>query len=164
MGGGSLEKCTSWMNPKYINRERYLQTKRVVGGSDLDLTASTSYSPQSKLLQDLSESDIFPVTESLKQCQERAYYFWQNTIAPRVKSGDRVLIVAHANTIRALVKAVDNIDDDSISHLRIPNGIPLVYTLDENLKPVVNLSDDIGFHANYLVSARNHSKVRRRSF
>jgi 2,3-bisphosphoglycerate-dependent phosphoglycerate mutase len=133
MGGGSLEKCTSWMNPKYINRERYLQTKRV------------------------------PVTESLKQCQERAYYFWQNTIAPRVKSGDRVLIVAHANTIRALVKAVDNIDDDSISHLRIPNGIPLVYTLDENLKPVVNLSDDIGFHANYLVSARNHSKVRRRS-
>ena len=47
-----------------------------------------------------------------------------------------------------------------IAHLKIPNGIPLVYTMDENLDPIVDLTDDIGFQANYLVSARNHGKVR----
>jgi bisphosphoglycerate-dependent phosphoglycerate mutase len=55
-------------------------------------------------------------------------------IAPRVRAGERVLIVAHANTIRALIKAVDNIDDEMIAYLKIPNGVPLVYALDENLK------------------------------
>ena len=85
-----------------------------------------------------------PSTESLKQCQERAFGYWKSDIVPYVKMGKRVLIVAHANTIRALVKAVDNIDDEQIAHLKIPNGIPLVYTLDDNLKPIVDLTDDIG--------------------
>ena len=70
--------------------------------------------------------------------------------------GQRVLIVAHANTIRALVKAVDNIGDEMISHLKIPNGVPLVYTMDESLTPKPTSSDDLGFQAKYLVSPRNH--------
>jgi hypothetical protein len=57
------------------------------------------------------------------------------------------------------VKAVDHIDDDQIAHLKIPNGVPLVYTLDENLEPMLDLEDDLGFQAKYLVSARNHSKM-----
>ncbi len=101
----------------------------------------------------------FPLTESLKQCEMRAYGYWKHIIAPQVHEGKRVLIVAHANTIRALVKAMDNIDDDMIVHLKIPNGIPLVYTLDDSLQPVLDLTDDLGFQANYLVSARNHAKV-----
>lgn len=93
----------------------------------------------------------------------RAFGYWQKVIVPRIKSGDRVLIVAHANTIRALVKEIDNISDDMIQHLKIPNGIPLVYTFDDNMEPIRDLqqssSDDIGFQAKYLVSARNHHKV-----
>jgi len=105
-----------------------------------------------------------PKTESLELCEERAFGYWKEVIAPRVASGERVLIVAHANTIRALVKAVDKIHDQDIAHLKIPNGIPLIYTMDENLHPYDNdinsvSNDDIGFHANYLVSAKNHGKV-----
>lgn len=103
----------------------------------------------------------FPFTESLKQCEERAYGYWTKVIGPQVKAGKRVLIVAHANTIRALVKSMDNISDEMIAHLKIPNGIPLVYTLDANLQPMLEApANDLGFQASYLVSARNHSKVR----
>lgn len=151
MGPGSLETCTSWMNPKYLNRNRYFDCRRLLKAEQQPVSG--------KFLNELGESDIFPTGESLKQCQERAFHFWQNVIGPRVKAGEKALIVAHANTIRALVKAVDNISDDRIWHLRIPNGIPLVYHLDDNLKPIENLSDDLGFQANYLVSARNHPKV-----
>jgi len=105
-----------------------------------------------------------PSTESLAQCEHRAFGYWQEVIAPRVRAGERVLIVAHANTIRALVKAVDNIDDQKIAHLKIPNGIPLVYTMDERLQPidptdVKGVDSHDGCQATYLVSARNHSKM-----
>lgn len=102
-----------------------------------------------------------PDTESLKRCERRAFGYWNDVIAPRVKEGQNVLIVAHANTIRTLVKAIDDIPDELISKLKIPNGIPLVYTLDENLRPIDNIksTDDVGVHAKYLVSARNHGKM-----
>lgn len=102
---------------------------------------------------------LYPSTESLKDCEARVFSYWNSVIKPRIKSGYRVLIVAHANTIRALVKSMDNISDEKIAQLRIPNGVPLIYTLDENLEPILDLSDDIGFQAKYLVSARNHKKV-----
>eukprot|EP01041_Mallomonas_annulata_P002896 gene2897-5686_t len=101
---------------------------------------------------------VYPGTESLKQCEQRAFGYWKEVIAPRVLNGERVLIVAHANTIRALVKAVDNIGDDMISHLKIPNGVPLVYTMDKDLNPIQTSTDDLGFQAKYLVSPRNHGK------
>mmetsp|Transcript_22843 Transcript_22843/g.51257 ORF Transcript_22843/g.51257 Transcript_22843/m.51257 type:complete len:430 (-) Transcript_22843:131-1420(-) len=103
-----------------------------------------------------------PSTESLAQCEHRAFGYWQEVIAPRVRAGERVLIVAHANTIRALVKAVDHIDDQKIEDLNIPNGVPLVYTMDENLDPTrESISDDLGFQANYLVSRRSFAKMMR---
>ena len=61
---------------------------------------------------------------------------WNESIAPAIKSGRKVLIAAHGNSIRALVKYLDNISDDEIVGLNIPNGVPLVYELDENLKPI----------------------------
>ena len=83
----------------------------------------------------LDPNDI-PLTECLKDTVARVLPFWNDTIAPTIKSGQRVLIAAHGNSIRALVKYLDNIADDAIVGVNIPNGIPLVYELDENLKPI----------------------------
>lgn len=77
-----------------------------------------------------------PATESLKITLERVLPFWESTLAPEIKSGKRILLVAHGNSIRALVKYLDNISDEEITELNIPTGLPLVYELDENLKPV----------------------------
>jgi 2,3-bisphosphoglycerate-dependent phosphoglycerate mutase len=85
--------------------------------------------------KELSESEL-PLTECLKDTVARFVPYWENTIAPMVKSGKRVLVTAHGNSLRALVKYLDNIPDDEIVELNIPTGIPLVYELDENLKPI----------------------------
>lgn len=79
-----------------------------------------------------------PKTESLKITLDRVLPYWHNTLAPVIKSGQRVLIAAHGNSIRAMVKYLDNISDDAITELNIPTGIPLVYELDEALKPIKN--------------------------
>jgi 2,3-bisphosphoglycerate-dependent phosphoglycerate mutase len=77
-----------------------------------------------------------PLTESLKDTVARFLPYWHDTIAPAVKSGQRVIIAAHGNSLRALVKYLDNVPDDEIVELNIPTGIPLVYELDDALKPV----------------------------
>jgi len=77
-----------------------------------------------------------PATESLKITLERVLPYWHATIAPMIKTGKRVLIAAHGNSLRALVKYLDNIPDNEITELNIPTGIPLVYELDVDLKPV----------------------------
>eukprot|EP01039_Chlorochromonas_danica_P004871 gene4871-5339_t len=83
------------------------------------------------------------VTESLKITLERVLPFWHSDIAPTIKTGKRVIIAAHGNSLRALVKHLDNITDKEISTLNIPTGVPLVYELDENLKPIPH-KDAIG--------------------
>ncbi|MCX7718214.1 MAG: 2,3-diphosphoglycerate-dependent phosphoglycerate mutase [Candidatus Sumerlaeaceae bacterium] len=82
--------------------------------------------------------DELPRTESLKDTVARFVPYWEQTIAPEVRAGKRVIIVAHGNSLRALVKYLDNISDQDIIELNIPTGIPLVYELDENLKPLRN--------------------------
>ena len=77
-----------------------------------------------------------PLTESLKETVARFVPYWEQVIAPEVKSGKRVLIVAHGNSLRALVKHLDEISEEDIVGLNIPTGIPLVYDLDESLKPI----------------------------
>jgi len=77
-----------------------------------------------------------PLTESLKDTVARFLPYWHESIAPRIASGTRVLIAAHGNSLRALVKYLDNISDDDIVELNIPTGIPLVYELDSSLKPL----------------------------
>lgn len=83
----------------------------------------------------LDEQDI-PLTESLKDTVQRVLPYWHETIAPAISTGKRVLIVAHGNSLRALVKHLDNIPDEDIPELYIPTGIPLVYDLDDHLHPV----------------------------
>lgn len=77
-----------------------------------------------------------PLTECLKDTVARVMPFWSETMAPAIRSGKRILVAAHGNSIRALVKYLDNISDNDIVGLNIPNGIPLVYELDANLKPI----------------------------
>ena len=77
-----------------------------------------------------------PLTECLKDTVARVIPFWNDSIAPTIRSGKRVVIAAHGNSIRALIKYLDNISDDDIVGLNIPNGIPLVYELDDDLKPI----------------------------
>jgi 2,3-bisphosphoglycerate-dependent phosphoglycerate mutase len=83
----------------------------------------------------LSPADL-PLTESLKDTVARFLPYWHESIAPRIASGERVMIAAHGNSLRALVKYLDNVSDDAIVELNIPTGIPLVYELDANLKPI----------------------------
>jgi 2,3-bisphosphoglycerate-dependent phosphoglycerate mutase len=77
-----------------------------------------------------------PLSESLKDTVERFLPYWHETIAPAIASGKRVLIAAHGNSLRALVKYLDNVSDREIVELNIPTGIPLVYELDDELKPI----------------------------
>ena len=78
----------------------------------------------------------FPKTECLKDTVARVVPYWESDIAPKIKAGKRLIIAAHGNSLRSLVKFLDNIPDDEIVGLNIPTGIPLVYELDEDLKPV----------------------------
>lgn len=77
-----------------------------------------------------------PRTESLKLVIDRMLPYWQSDIAPDLRAGKTVLVTAHGNSLRALVKHLEGISDDDIAELNIPTGIPLVYTLDANLAPV----------------------------
>ena len=83
----------------------------------------------------LTPNDL-PLTECLKDTVERFLPYWHEAIAPAVKRGERVLVTAHGNSLRALVKYLDHISDEAIVELNIPTGIPLVYELDEQLKPI----------------------------
>ena len=82
--------------------------------------------------------DEIPLTECLKDTVARFLPCWHEVIAPTVQSGKRVIIAAHGNSLRALVKYLDNIADDVIPGVNIPTGMPLVYELDEALKPIRN--------------------------
>jgi 2,3-bisphosphoglycerate-dependent phosphoglycerate mutase len=77
-----------------------------------------------------------PKTECLKDTVERVVPYWQNVIAPEVKKGSKVIVAAHGNTLRAMCKYFDNIADKEIVDLNIPTGIPLVYELNKDLKPI----------------------------
>jgi 2,3-bisphosphoglycerate-dependent phosphoglycerate mutase len=91
-----------------------------------------------------------PATESLKDTLGRVRPYWQECIAPRLQAGDNVLVAAHGNSLRALVKMLDEVSDRDITELNIPTGIPLLYELDDALKPL---------HREYLADAQTVQKA-----
>jgi 2,3-bisphosphoglycerate-dependent phosphoglycerate mutase len=93
------------------------------------------YSGNDPRYADLKPEEI-PLSESLKDTVTRFLPYWHETIAHTVRTGKRVLISAHGNSLRALIKYLDKISDQDIVHLNIPTGIPLVYELDDDLKPI----------------------------
>jgi len=82
------------------------------------------------------DQGMIPASECLKDCVARVLPFWYDEIVPTIKSGKKVIISAHGNSLRGLIKYLDNVSDDDIVGINVPTAIPLVYELDENLKPV----------------------------
>jgi 2,3-bisphosphoglycerate-dependent phosphoglycerate mutase len=85
--------------------------------------------------KDVPEDEL-PTTECLKDTVERFLPFWHDDVVPQLKAGKKIIIAAHGNSLRALVKYLDNISDEEIVKLNIPTGVPLVYELDDDLKPI----------------------------
>ena len=108
----------------------------------------------------LKRSEV-PLTESLKDTVARFLPYWHETIAPEIKGGKRVLIAAHGNSLRALVKYLENVSEEEIVELNIPTGIPLVYLLNDELKPLQKyyLGDQAAAEAKAAAVA-NQAKVR----
>ncbi|MCK4993761.1 MAG: 2,3-diphosphoglycerate-dependent phosphoglycerate mutase [Candidatus Omnitrophica bacterium] len=110
---------------------------------------------------DLDEKDT-PLTECLKDTVARFLPYWHETIAPAIKSGKKVLIAAHGNSLRALVKYLDNVSEEAIVKLNIPTGIPLVYELDEDLKPIKHYYlGDADAIANAMNAVANQGKAKK---
>ncbi|GLD94806.1 hypothetical protein PINS_up003431 [Pythium insidiosum] len=97
--------------------------------------ASAYYPGNDVKYADVDKAEL-PFTESLKTTGDRVVPYWENTIIPSIKAGKKIIIAAHGNSLRALVKHLDNIAEDKITGLNIPTGVPLVYDLDENFKPI----------------------------
>jgi len=93
------------------------------------------YPGHDRRYKSVAETDL-PLTECLKDTVDRVLPYWHSEIAPAVKRGEKVLVTAHGNTLRALVKYFDNLSEKEVLALNIPTGIPLVYELDEELKPI----------------------------
>jgi len=100
-------------------------------------TSDPRYPGNEAKYADLS-SDEIPLTECLKDTVARVLPYWHETIVPTIKSGKRVLISAHGNSLRALVKYLDNMPDDEVVKLNIPTGVPLIYELGNDLKPITH--------------------------
>ena len=100
------------------------------------LTADDPRSPARDPRYKILTASELPLTESLKDTVARFLPYWHEAIAPAISSGQRVIIAAHGNSLRALVKYLDGISDSAIVELNIPTGIPLVYELDATLKPL----------------------------
>lgn len=92
--------------------------------------------PKHESRYDLLKASELPATESLKDTVERVVPYFESTIAPALRSGKTVLLTAHGNSLRALVKHLDQLSDEAITELNIPTGMPLIYELNEDLKPL----------------------------
>ena len=98
-------------------------------------TSDPRYPGNDPIYKELDPKDI-PITECLKDTVERFLPYWHETIAPAVKSGKKVIISAHGNSLRALIKYLDALSEEEVVNLDIPTGIPLIYELDDKLKPI----------------------------
>lgn len=107
-------------------------------------------------------ADKLPSTECLQDTVARVLPFWNESIAPAIRAGRRVLVAAHGNSLRALIKHLDGISDDEIVHLNIPTGQPLVYELDDDLRPIRHyyLGDPAEIEA-AMAAVANQGKARK---
>lgn len=108
------------------------------------------------------DAKCLPLHESLKDTIARVVPYYNETIVPDIKAGKKVLIAAHGNSLRALVKYLDNISDEDIAGLNIPTGVPLVYELDEDLKPIKHyyLGDQSAIEAK-INAVKNQDKAKK---
>jgi len=133
---GALQGLNKAETAKKFGDEQVLVWRRSYDTPPPALDANDPRAERSDLRYAKLKAGEVPLTECLKDTVARVLPCWNDTIAPAIKNGRRVLVAAHGNSIRALVKYLDGISDADIVGLNIPNGIPLVYELDANLKPI----------------------------
>ena len=133
---GALQGLNKGETAKKFGDEQVLVWRRSYDTPPPALEASDPRSERSDIRYQGLDPTQIPLTECLKETVARVLPFWNETMAPAILRGQRVVVAAHGNSIRALVKYLDNISDDDIVGLNIPNGIPLVYELDAQLKPL----------------------------
>ena len=135
---GALQGLNKGDMAKQYGEAQVLQWRRSYDTPPPALEATDPRSERTDLRYAKLQPDQVPLTECLKDTVARVLPYWNESVAPAIKAGKRVVIAAHGNSIRALVKYLDNIADDAIVGVNIPNGIPLVYELDDELKPIRN--------------------------
>ncbi|OYU46661.1 MAG: phosphoglyceromutase [Burkholderiales bacterium PBB4] len=127
----------SWrLNEQQYGDEQVLVWRRSYDTPPPALEATDPRSERGDIRYAKLAVDQIPLTECLKDTVARVLPFWNESMAPAIKSGKRIVVAAHGNSIRALIKYLDNISDEDIVGINIPNGIPLVYELDADLKPL----------------------------
>ena len=133
---GALQGLNKAETAKQYGDEQVLIWRRSYDTPPPPLEPSDPRSERADLRYAKLKPEDVPLTECLKDTVERVMPLWNESIAPAISAGKRVVIAAHGNSIRALVKYLDQISDSEIVGLNIPNGIPLVYELDKDLKPI----------------------------
>ncbi|NDC60840.1 MAG: 2,3-diphosphoglycerate-dependent phosphoglycerate mutase [Betaproteobacteria bacterium] len=133
---GALQGLNKAETAQQFGDARVLAWRRSFDVPPPSLSADDSRCERTDLRYAKLKPEQIPLTECLKDTVERVLPFWETSIAPALRSGKRVLICAHGNSIRALVKYLDGISDLDIVDLNIPNGQPLVYELDDHLRPM----------------------------
>jgi len=133
---GALQGYYKAKMAKEIGEEQVLIWRRSYDIPPPALKSSDPRYPGTEVKYKGLNPDDIPLTECLKDTVERSLPYWHETIAPTIKKGKEVLISAHGNSLRALVKYLDNVSEDEILKLNIPTGIPLIYELDDDLKPI----------------------------
>ncbi len=133
---GALQGLNKADMAKQYGDAQVLQWRRSYDAPPPALDPGDTRCERSDLRYAKLHSEQVPLTECLKDTVARVMPFWNESMAPAITTGQRLLVAAHGNSIRALVKYLDNISDDDIVGLNIPNGIPLVYELDAGLKPI----------------------------
>jgi 2,3-bisphosphoglycerate-dependent phosphoglycerate mutase len=133
---GALQGLNKAETAQKFGDEQVLIWRRSYDTPPPSLEATDPRSERSDIRYAKLKTQEIPLTECLKDTVERVMPFWNESMAPAIRAGKRILVAAHGNSIRALIKYLDNISDEAIVHLNIPNGIPLVYELDAQLKPI----------------------------
>ena len=133
---GGLQGLNKGETAKKYGDEQVLVWRRSYDTPPPPLEASDPRSERGDLRYARLSPEQIPLTECLKDTVARVLPFWNESMAPAIRSGRRLVVAAHGNSIRALVKYLDGISDSDIVGLNIPNGIPLVYELDDELKPL----------------------------
>jgi 2,3-bisphosphoglycerate-dependent phosphoglycerate mutase len=133
---GALQGLNKAETTAKYGAEKVHEWRRSFDIPPLALDPSDSRNPALQEAYKNIDKDKLPLSESLKDTIARVIPYFNENIVPHIKSGENVLIAAHGNSLRALVKYLDNISDKDIADLNIPTGVPLVYELDESLKPI----------------------------
>lgn len=141
---GALQGLNKTGTSQHYSAEQVLIWRRSFKTAPPPLDASDERNPATDVRYASVDKQLLPLTESLETMMHRVIPYWQNEIVPYILQGRKVIISAHGNTLRGLVKYLDKMDDEQIESFEIPTGVPLIYELSDKLEPLMR---------NYLTAA-----------